>query len=74
MVIWKWEYENFWELGVAYAVNSDEKNNEVYNVTMIDYWYAWTKDTKNPCQVLGYWGDITTGPFYTFGLTVKHEE
>ncbi len=41
---------------------------------MIDYQPGYTKNSKDPCLVLGFWGDITIGPFYTFGLNVKDEK
>lgn len=41
---------------------------------MIGYQFGYTKSTKDLCQILGFWGDITIGPFYTFGLTVKDEK
>ncbi len=44
------------------------------NVTVIDYHDGVNKTTKLSCQVLGYWGDITIGPFWTLGLNVDKLE
>ena len=50
-------------MGVAYAIHS-----------LMDYYDGVNKTTKISCKVLGYWGDITIGPFWTLGLTVDKLE
>lgn len=37
---------------------------------MVDYSNGVNKTTGLSCKVLGFWGDITIGPFWTLGLTV----
>lgn len=44
------------------------------NVTVLDYYDGVNKTTKLSCKVLGYWGDISIGPFWTLGLTVDKIE
>lgn len=44
------------------------------NVTLLDYNEGINKTSKLTCKVLGYWGDITVGPFWNLGLTVDKLE
>jgi hypothetical protein len=30
------------------------------------------KQSKDPCSVLGYWGDLCTGPFSVWGIGGKY--
>lgn len=47
----------------------------MFNFTLVDYIQGEKKKNRDHCEVLGYWGDITLSPFWTFGLTVdNHDE
>lgn len=41
---------------------------------MLDYIEGKNKKTKDPLEILGFWGDITISPFWNFGLMVDNIE
>ncbi len=66
----KWEYLSFREKGIAYAIHSNEESHRIFNFSLLDYVEGIKKKGRDLCEVLGYWGDITISPFWTFGFTV----
>lgn len=62
------EYFSFRESGVAFQVHDTPENHKFINFTMLDYQSGRKKTDKTSCGVLGYWGDITTGPFPSIGI------
>ena len=62
------EYFSFRENGVAFQVHDSLDNHRFINFTMLDYQSGKKKSDKTSCGVLGYWGDITTGPFASIGI------
>ena len=44
--------------------------HRIFNFSMLDYAEGKKKQSRDLCDVLGYWGDIVVSPFYTFGLLV----
>ena len=66
-----WEYENFREKGIPYAIHSNELEHRHFNYSFLSYLDGEKKKNRDHCEVLGFWGDITVGPFWTFGLCVS---
>ena len=72
-VLRKWEYINFRSKGIAYAIHSNEENHRIFNFTKLDY-IEGKKKNLDLCEILGYWGDISISPFWTYGFYVDNEE
>lgn len=62
------EYHAFRENGIAFTIHDSIENHKFFNVTMLNYQSGKSKKDKSSCEVLGFWGDISIGPFSTFGI------
>ena len=62
------EYWEFRENGVSFAVHDSPENHKLMNPTMLSYQPGKSKSDRTSCEVLGFWGDISIGPFATFGF------
>jgi hypothetical protein len=66
-----YEYLSFRENLVAFQLHDTLENHKFINFSMLDYQQGKKKIDKTSCGVLGYWGDITTGPFPSIGFYIN---
>ena len=57
--------------GVAFRIHSEKEPHKYVNCSMLSYLDGRDKQTRDSCEVLGYWGDLCLGPFAVWGITSK---
>ena len=56
---------------MAFRIHNEKEPHQFINATMLSYIEGNNKKNKNPCKVLGYWGDLCQGPFSVWGCAGK---
>lgn len=62
------EFSSFRLAGVAFPVHQEPASHKFVNPTMLNRMQGKKRGSRDPCSVIGYWGDLCTGPFSVWGI------
>ena len=62
------EFNTFRLKGISFAIHNEPDSHKFVNPTMLSRMEGKKKGNRDPCSVLGFWGDLCIGPFSVWGV------